>query len=722
MGSASQHNEIDEVDRLQKIVGDQCREINQLRLRLSHLSTSDNNPSIQTSSEQIPSVTLPSILDTNLSSLIQPALERGLSTKEDVAAISQLCRTIIGTSDESLWQPLVAVFFEQLVVARNALPPYVLALEYTLPADWFQQPWYTLFVNRTALDDEKKRNDRLPNCGTFDTLREFLPFIRKTLGFQNVCLLPHYESPMADGGNDVSSYTVRRALGGLDAFERFMRDARALGIRIGTYGVYNHVSTEHDWFQRAINGEMKYLRYFVLRNGREKIAEYEHDDEVVCQYCDPDGTTTERVVAYPDMDRTHGLWVEVSGKSYQFYRSFFPHEIDLNLRNPDVLIEVIQILGAEVTSGVLCKRMSAVSNWVKVPGQSEGDGEICHAILALFKYFLRLLHARTVMLADGVRDVRTAGSYTGTLTVINGELTLSGADGVFVQNTRAGLFECVCLQSIASFWKCIFSDGYIPDKAKQINVFEDFDELRLQCFPSPVRRWLRDYIQSHSGAVFNNGLSAAIRLGDVVGESVERAATALFLLYLLPGIPMLFAGTELCLRADWPHARCEGEAIGRKLRKLGVYMTEDACFDRREVFRGPIPRAMFDEAFHNKLATLNIVCILNRLFTEAFREKTIFPVDSKEIGVLAATLSGCGKHDGQAPIALAVANLTPLQKLVHMPIRQVKYIITARDEDGTCYDFLSSKNTKIKVESGMVSVVVAPFGRYLFGNRANRSE
>lgn len=698
----------EETAHLQAIIEDQHREITQLRQRLSHALTSCFSPH----QDAALSIGTNTFLDDRLLNLALPALMRGLSTRQDVTTVSELCKKIVGTTDESIWHPLVKAFYEELVVGRVGLPPNILALEHTVAPDWFRQSWYSLYVQQTAVHADDPDNPS-ETTGDFDSLRKFLPFIRNNLGFYNVCLLPHYESPMADGGYDVSAYTVRQSLGGVEAFGRFMDDAMALGIRVGTYGIFSHTSTEHVWFQHAVDGDSKHLRYYVLRNGREKIAEIEQDGDVVCHYRDSDGTTTQRTAMVPDVDRTHGLWVEINGGTYQFYRTFFPHEVDLNLRNPDVLTEIFKILAAEVTSGILCKRMTAVTNWIKVPGETDCGGEVSHAVLALLKMFFRLLHARAVVFAEASHSACKAMSFSGEKTLINGEQTTSEADGVLAFEMQQRFYESICLQTTAPLWKCVFASDDIGHDSVWINVLESHDQLNLRGYPPSIRGWLCDYFKSHGGTVFDNGLSAVGRLGDLVSGNAERAATGLFLLYLMPGVAMVYSGSELCVRGDWVYARRKSEAIRHRLQSLGVYVTDDASFDRRELHRAPLLMKEFVQGVKEKLTTIVVLQRLNRLFSTVFIRRVIKPVDSYDISVLAAIVVGHSDNHRKPVVAIAIANLTPLDKILRLPVHQLKGAVSLDHQTNEYQDMLTQTQLALYLRDGSVEVTIGPYGRYL---------
>lgn len=77
----------------------------------------------------------------------------------------------------------------------------------------------------------------------------------KDLGVSAIMISPFYQSPMVDGGYDVSDHCdVDRRFGTLEDFDQLIRSARKLDIRVLIDFVANHVSVQHPWFQAVLNG------------------------------------------------------------------------------------------------------------------------------------------------------------------------------------------------------------------------------------------------------------------------------------------------------------------------------------------------------------------------------------------------------------------------------------------------------------------------------------
>ena len=95
----------------------------------------------------------------------------------------------------------------------------------------------------------------------------------KDLGVDFLWLTPIYPSPMNDNGYDVAEYTsINPLFGTMQDFDMLLSETKKRGIELMLDMVFNHTSTEQEWFKRAINGEKKYMDYYIFKdrvNGKE---------------------------------------------------------------------------------------------------------------------------------------------------------------------------------------------------------------------------------------------------------------------------------------------------------------------------------------------------------------------------------------------------------------------------------------------------------------------
>lgn len=96
------------------------------------------------------------------------------------------------------------------------------------------------------------------------------------LGIDAIWLSPFYRSPQKDGGYDVADYVdVDSIFGTLGDFDELVAKSHTLGLRVIIDLVPNHCSSEHPWFQAAIDApeNSNARKYFHFKNGRGERGE-----------------------------------------------------------------------------------------------------------------------------------------------------------------------------------------------------------------------------------------------------------------------------------------------------------------------------------------------------------------------------------------------------------------------------------------------------------------
>lgn len=97
-----------------------------------------------------------------------------------------------------------------------------------------------------------------------------LDYIRE-LGVDYIWLTPFFVSPQKDNGYDVEDYyRVDPRYGTMEDFEELIQEAEKRGLKVMLDMVFNHVSSRHEWFQKALAGDEVYKRYFIFKKGRGK--------------------------------------------------------------------------------------------------------------------------------------------------------------------------------------------------------------------------------------------------------------------------------------------------------------------------------------------------------------------------------------------------------------------------------------------------------------------
>ena len=94
----------------------------------------------------------------------------------------------------------------------------------------------------------------------------------KELGADYIWLTPFFKSPLNDNGYDVSDYlSVDPVFGTMEDVEELIAQAEAQGIGCMFDMVFNHTSTEHAWFRKALAGDPEYMDYYIFRDGEPDV-------------------------------------------------------------------------------------------------------------------------------------------------------------------------------------------------------------------------------------------------------------------------------------------------------------------------------------------------------------------------------------------------------------------------------------------------------------------
>lgn len=97
---------------------------------------------------------------------------------------------------------------------------------------------------------------------------EKIPYIAK-LNIDMIWFNPFYVSPQNDNGYDIANYyQIDPKFGTMEDFEELVTKLKEINVDVMLDMVFNHCSTEHEWFQKALAGDQKYMDYFYLRKAK----------------------------------------------------------------------------------------------------------------------------------------------------------------------------------------------------------------------------------------------------------------------------------------------------------------------------------------------------------------------------------------------------------------------------------------------------------------------
>ncbi|HET6189864.1 MAG TPA: alpha-amylase family glycosyl hydrolase, partial [Trebonia sp.] len=144
------------------------------------------------------------------------------------------------------------------------------------------------------------------------------------LGIDCIWLLPIYDSPLRDGGYDISDFMrVLDDYGNIADFVELVEEAHKRGIRVIADLVMNHTSDQHPWFQASrTDPDGPFGDFYVWSD-------------------DPDKYAGVRVI-FVDTESSNWTFDPVRGQYY--WHRFFSHQPDLNFENPRVQDAMIEVL------------------------------------------------------------------------------------------------------------------------------------------------------------------------------------------------------------------------------------------------------------------------------------------------------------------------------------------------------------------------------------------
>lgn len=182
------------------------------------------------------------------------------------------------------------------------------------------------------------------------------------LGVDVLWLTPVFVSPQNDNGYDVADYcSIDPLFGTMEDFDELLAEARKRGIGLMLDMVFNHTSTEHSWFQKALAGESSYQSYYYFVDGT--TDEFGNPGEPPTNWQSKFGGSAWQ-------------WVPTLKKWY--LHLFDPTQADLNWGNPQVRNELKKVLRFWMAKGVEGFRFDVVNLISKPawpwPDDDQGDG------------------------------------------------------------------------------------------------------------------------------------------------------------------------------------------------------------------------------------------------------------------------------------------------------------------------------------------------------------
>ncbi|HEY5240739.1 MAG TPA: maltose alpha-D-glucosyltransferase [Polyangiaceae bacterium] len=350
--------------------------------------------------------------------------------------------------------------------------------------------------------------------GDFRGLTEKLDYIQ-WLGVDCIWLLPFYQSPLRDGGYDISDFTqVHPDYGTVEDVGEFIDAAHERKIRVIADLVMNHTSSDHPWFQES----------------RSSPDSPKRDWYVWSQTDDP---YSEARVIFVDTETSNWTYDPVGGAYY--WHRFFSHQPDLNYDNPEVREAMLEVLHFWLDLGLDGLRLDAV------PYLFEREGTNCENLPETHQYLKRVRkeiedhYPDRVLLAEANQWPSDVVEYFG-------------AEGdecqmAFHFPVMPRMFMAVRREEAVPIYEILAQTPPIPENCQWGLFLRNHDELTLEMVTDEERDYMYAEYAKDPRMKLNVGIKR--RLAPLLDNGRDEIQLMTAILFSLPGSPVLYYGDEI---------------------------------------------------------------------------------------------------------------------------------------------------------------------------------
>ena len=373
-------------------------------------------------------------------------------------------------------------------------------------SNWFKTAVFYELYARSFFDANSD------GYGDFNGLVEKLDYL-EWLGVDCIWLLPFYQSPLKDGGYDISDfYSILPESGNLNDFMEFLEAAHERGMRVIADVVMNHTSDQHPWFQESrVPGSAKRDWYV-----------WAHDES---RY--PDAR-----IIFVDTERSNWTWDE-EGQAYYWHR-FFSHQPDLNYDNIEVQEQMIAVLKFWLDLGLDGFRLDAV------PYLFEREGTNCENLKETHEFLKRVRreiddsYENVVLLAEANQWPSDVVEYFASGDECHMAFHFPLMPRMFMAARRQVRYPIV---------EILEQTPTIPNNCQWGIFLRNHDELTLEMVTDEERDYMYNEYAKDPRMKLNVGIRR--RLAPLLENSTNQMELFHAMLLSLPGTPIVYYGDEI---------------------------------------------------------------------------------------------------------------------------------------------------------------------------------
>ena len=331
----------------------------------------------------------------------------------------------------------------------------------------------------------------------------------KNLGVDMLWLNPFFISPQNDNGYDIADYYhIDEKFGSESDLDYLIKICQENGLELMFDMVFNHTSTEHQWFQKALAGEKYYQDFYYIRDPKE-------DGSLPTNWQSKFGGQA---------------WAEFGDTGKYYLCLYDKTQADLNWHNPNVRAEVFKIVNYWIDRGIKGFRFDVLNVIGKDENFADSTGDISQE---------KSLYTDTPIVHDWIREMnqKTFGKYEDIITV--GEMSSTNIENSILYSSAKGDE----LSMVFSFHhlKVDYENGEKWTKSK-------FDFIKLKEILNSWQIGLQEgggwnalFWNNHDQPRANN------RFGDVENYPYQTATMLAQSIHMMRGTPYIYMGEEIAM-------------------------------------------------------------------------------------------------------------------------------------------------------------------------------
>lgn len=329
----------------------------------------------------------------------------------------------------------------------------------------------------------------------------------KDLGVDMVWLNPFFISPQNDNGYDIADYYhIDEKFGSEEDLDYLIKIFEENGLGLMFDMVFNHTSTEHEWFKKALAGDRYYQDFYYIRDPKE------------------DGSLPTNW----ESKFTGDAWAPFGNTGKYYLCLYDKTQADLNWHNPNVRKELFKIVNYWIDRGIKGFRFDVLNVIGKDQFLKDSTGNIVEE---------KALYTDTPIVHKWIRELNqdTFGRHEDIITV--GEMSSTNIKNSIMYSNN----DNTELSMVFSFHhlKVDYENG-----DKWTDYAFDFKKLKeilneWQVGMEDGGGWNALFWNNHDQPRANN------RFGDVKNYPYETATMLAQTMHMMRGTPYIYMGEEI---------------------------------------------------------------------------------------------------------------------------------------------------------------------------------